>query len=182
MCILFITYVGFSHSLQWIMFLKKLLLLQWRISSLDRWCLWLPPSLIGLYVVCWSSSQSQIYLMTDGQSASLLLYLSPSRTHDQFFFLFQGNSFKTFAVFVMGHPLWGEELSIFFSAVSPQSESRKTHNRTLLPYLRIRPPYLCYSGIRWPSGTGVHFHRLAVIQWRYFLPPPYWDNSVGFKS
>jgi hypothetical protein len=134
-----------------------------------------------MYEVPESQSQSQSYLTTDGQSASLSWCQATIRAHDQFFFLLEicldSHGFGICNLLL---------LLVLTNAVSLGSESRGTQDHILLPqFLRLPQPggpgfriYIPqeqgYPDI--PPGTGFPFRpllRLAVLGWRYSIPPPH---------
>jgi hypothetical protein len=73
--------------------------------------------------------------------------------------------------FTLGCPLWREDGSLIFIAVTPQAEPHKTHNHTLLHRLRFMSPYLCPSGTGWPS--------YALRHWVSFSSPPKTRRGCG---
>jgi hypothetical protein len=86
----------------------------------------------------------------------------------------------------MGLPLWREDGSAFWNAITQWCESLRTRNLTLLSYLRLPQPggpgFCIYipqeqGGPVIPPGTGFPLRRLlrlAGLRWRYFNPPPTW--------
>jgi hypothetical protein len=65
----------------------------------------------------------------------------PCETRDQLFFPFSGNYLQTFAfILITWCHLWREDRSVILSAVTSQSEPRRTHNHTLLSNLRLQVP------------------------------------------
>jgi hypothetical protein len=88
--------------------------------------------------------------------------------------------YRTIALlFVLGRPLWREDGSVIFSAICQWSESRRTHNHTLLSHLRLLGflPFASYDS--------------QGLRWKYSNPPPYGDydaqhglctSAVEYKS
>jgi hypothetical protein len=75
-------------------------------------------------------------VMTDGQLAYLSWYPAPLWAHDQIF-LFPFFCRTIALLFILGCPLWWEDGSVICSAICQWSESRRTHNYTLLSHLRL---------------------------------------------
>jgi hypothetical protein len=106
--------------------------------------------------------------VTDGQST----YLSWCRASllgpwpDFFFsFLLPDNRF----LFRLGRPLWGEDGSVICSAICQWSESRRTHNHTLLSHLRLL------------GSLSVASYDSLGLRCRYFNPPPHGENAESFN-
>jgi hypothetical protein len=62
-------------------------------------------------------------------------------------------------LFVLGHPLWREDGSVICSAICQWSESRKTHNHTLLSHPRLL------------GSLSVSFYDSQELRWKYSNPP-----------
>jgi hypothetical protein len=106
-----------------------------------------------------------------------------------------------FFVLHIGCPLWWEDWSVVWSAITHWSESCRTHNYTLLSRLRL--PHLGGPGPRIyipqkqggpviPLGTRfpfLHLLQLTGLRWRYSNAPPhenspfkYIEVEVGFVT
>jgi hypothetical protein len=89
-----------------------------RLAGL-RWRYYNPPTSTCRYQSPTNSqSQSQIYLTTDGQSASLSWCQATIRAHDQFFFLLEIFFIDRCGFVILWHPLWWEDRSDSSSVVS----------------------------------------------------------------
>jgi hypothetical protein len=96
----------------------------------------------------------------------------PFGTQDQtFLFLFFCR--KIVLLFVLGLPLWREDGSVLCSAICQWSESRRTHNRTLLSHLRLL------------GSLSVASYDSQGLRWKYSYPPPInlpADNLLAWTS
>jgi hypothetical protein len=81
----------------------------------------------------------------------------PSTTAINFSFSSIDIVFRQLRHFIMGRPLWREYGSVIFSAATPLSEPRKTHNRPLQSHSRFGSPYLYHPGLVWPSYAPSHW-------------------------
>jgi hypothetical protein len=105
-----------------------------------------------------SPSRSRSYFMTEGQSVCLGVG-HPFGAHDQIL-LFLLFCRKMALLFVLGRPLWREDGSVICSAICQWSESRSTHDHTLLSHLRLL------------GSLSVASYDSQELQWRYSNPPP----------
>jgi hypothetical protein len=89
----------------------------------------------------------------------------PFGAYDQIFlFLF---FCRTIAfLFVLGRPLWREDGSIICSAIYQWSESRRTHNHTLLFHLRLL------------GSLSVASYDSQGLRWEYSNPPPHRETTI----
>jgi hypothetical protein len=84
---------------------------------------------------------------------------------------------KIVLLFVLGRPLWQEDGSIIYSAICKWSESRRTHNHTLLPHLRLLGslPIASYGsrGLRWKYSNPLlqEDHIQCCGGWSNRVPP-----------
>jgi hypothetical protein len=81
-----------------------------------------------------------------------------------FYFLLLENCF----LFVLGHPLWREGGYVICSAMCQWSESRWTHNHTLLSHLRLL------------GSLSVASYDLQGLRWKYSYPPPHEEGLYKF--
>jgi hypothetical protein len=104
---------------------------------------------------------------------------------------------KIASLFVFRYPLWREDGSVNCTAICQWSESRRTHNHTLLSHLRLLGSLSVTShesqGLRWKYSTlsdertGLSFvlqsvsgqSRGGLVTIRYCLT---WDHWVPFPS
>jgi hypothetical protein len=79
-------------------------------------------------------------------------------------------------LFVLGGPLWREAGSVICSAICQWSESRRTHNHTLMFHLRLLGSLSCASydshGLRWKYLTGLHTGIAEILP--YTACHSYW--------
>jgi hypothetical protein len=87
----------------------------------------------------------------------------PFKAHDQIF-LFSFFFWTIPLLFVLGRPLWREDGSVICSAICQWSESRRTHNHTLLSHLRLL------------GSLSVISYDSQGLQWKYSNPPPHGDS------
>jgi hypothetical protein len=104
----------------------------------------------------WLLVKSKSKLLYDWRSVSqyVLVLGTPLGPMARFFF-FLLFCRKIALLFVFGRPLWREEGAVICSAICQWSESRRFHNHTLLPHLRL----LGYDS--------------QGLWWRYPYPPPH---------
>jgi hypothetical protein len=69
-------------------------------------------------------------------------------------------------LFVLGRPLWREDWSVICSAICQWSESRRTHNQTLLSYLRLL------------GSLSVASYDSQGLRWKSSNPPPHGSKRV----
>jgi hypothetical protein len=150
-----------------------------------------------LFIGSWSCSWS--YFTTDRRSVSQSVFLGvghPFEAHDQIL-LFTSFCRKIALLFVLGRPLWREDGSVIWSAISQWSESWRTRNHTLLSRLRLLGSFSVASydpqGLRWKYSalsderTGLEFvvqsvggqSRAGLTTTHYCLT---WDYWVPFPS
>jgi hypothetical protein len=88
----------------------------------------------------------------------------PFGAHDQIFpFPFFYRSLAL--LFVLVRPLWREDGTIICSAICQWSESRRTHNHTLLSHLRLL------------DSISVTSYDSQRLRWRYSNPPPHEERE-----
>jgi hypothetical protein len=141
------------------------------------------------YTWLWGMRQSQSYITTDGQSASL--------SWCQSFIWGQIPNFYCCQT-VSGHPHWLEDGCVVYScwwATPAQSFSGPSPAGLMTifyclrfetpPTCRARSPYLYPPGTGWPGYTPRHWFsfyrllRLAGLRWRYSNLPPH--GSSGWE-
>jgi hypothetical protein len=101
---------------------------------------------------------SWLKLLYDWQSVSLGVG-HPFGAHDQIL-LFPFFCRKIALLFVLGRPLSWEDGSVICSAICQSSESRRTHNHTLLSHLRLL------------GSLSVASYDSQGLRWEYSYPPP----------
>jgi hypothetical protein len=89
----------------------------------------------------------------------------PFGAHDQIL-LFLFICRKIVFLFVSGRPLWLEDGSVICSAICQWSESRKTHNHTLLSHLRLL------------GSLSVASYDSQGLRWKYPYPPQHAELST----
>jgi hypothetical protein len=75
---------------------------------------------------------------------------------------------KIAMLFFLGRPLWREEGSVFCSTICQWSESRRTHNHTLLSHLRLL------------GSLSIASYDSQGLRWKYSNPSPHgevWDKG-----
>jgi hypothetical protein len=104
-------------------------------------------------------SRSRSYFTTDSQSVSQSVCLGvghPFGAHDQIL-LFPFFPLTFALLLILGRPFWREDRFAICSAICQWSESRRTHNRTFLSYLRLLGSLSVASydsqGLRLPAST-----------------------------
>jgi hypothetical protein len=118
-------------------------------------------------------SQSQNHITTDGQSVIMSRYRANSGTCDQILLSVRRLFSEICCLVSVGLPLWREDESAVYSAITQCPESRRTRNRTLLSRLRL--PQLGGPGSRIyipqeqggpviPPGSGFHLRRLLRLK------------------
>jgi hypothetical protein len=109
----------------------------------------------SLYTIQFSIHRIRSHFTIDGQSVCLGVG-HPFGAHDQIS-LFPFFCRKIAWLFVLGRPLWREDWSVICSAICPWSESRRTHNHTLLSHLTPLGSLSVASydsqGLRWKYST-----------------------------
>jgi hypothetical protein len=73
---------------------------------------------------------------------------------------------KTALLFVFARPLWREHGSIICRALCQWSESRRTHNHTLMSHLRPR------------GSLSVVSYDSQGLRWKYSYPPPHGEQPT----
>jgi hypothetical protein len=113
----------------------------------------------------------------------------PFGAHDQIL-LFPFFCRKIALLFVLGRPLWREDGSVICSAIYQWSESRRTHNHTLLPHLRLHwglrsrydwrsvSQYVLTSSPAWDLRPDINSVRFCCV---VFVGRPLW-REVGYVS
>jgi hypothetical protein len=111
-------------------------------------------------------SRGRSYFITDSQSVSQSVsqYILVSGAHDQILLspLF---CWKIALLFNSGRPLWREDGSVICSSICQWSELQRTHNHTLLSYLRLL------------GSLSVASYDSQGLRWKYSYPPPHGDLS-----
>jgi hypothetical protein len=74
---------------------------------------------------------------------------------------------KIALLLVLGRPLWWEDGSVICSAICQWSESRRTHNHTLLFHLRLL------------GSLSVASYDSQELRWKYSYPPPHGNLVFG---
>jgi hypothetical protein len=69
-------------------------------------------------------------------------------------------------LFVLGRPLWRGDRAAICSAICQWSESRRTHNHTLLSLLRLL------------SSLSVASYDSQGLRWKYSNPPPHGETRT----
>jgi hypothetical protein len=95
--------------------------------------------------------------LTVGRSVSLSWYRAPlwGPWADLLFFFF---CLKIALIFVLKRPLWREDGFVICSAICQWSESRRTHNHTLLSLL---------------GSLSVASYDSQELRWKHSYPPPH---------
>jgi hypothetical protein len=101
---------------------------------------------------------SWVDVVTDGLSAHPSWCRVPLWPMTRIFFSFFRRTIAL--LFVSGRPLWRENGSVICSAICQWSESRRTHNQTLLSDLRLL------------GSLSVASYDSQVLRWKYSNPPP----------
>jgi hypothetical protein len=115
-----------------------------------------------------------------GKRVELMLWLTVSRpirlgvrhpfgTRDQIF-LFPFFCRTTPLFFVLRCPLWREDGSVICRAICQWSESRRTHNHTLLSHLRLL------------GSLSVASYDSEGFRWKYSNPPPHGEGMSVLKK
>jgi hypothetical protein len=107
-----------------------------------------------------SRSRSRSYFTTDDQSVSQYVLVS------SFFLSFCWN---IALLFVLGRPLRREVGSVICSTICQWSESRRTHNRTLLFHLKLL------------GSLSVASYGSQRLRWQYSYPPPHGSAQASWE-
>jgi hypothetical protein len=142
-----------------------------------------PKSVISILLCI--NSRSRSYFTTDGQSVSMPWCWANSGACDQILLPVRTLLSESCSLLSVGRPLWRDDGSAVYSAITQWSESHRTRNHTLLSHLRLFQPggpcspiYISQEqgGPVIPPGIGFPFRRLlwlTGLQWRYSNPPPH---------
>jgi hypothetical protein len=128
----------------------------------SRWRYSIPPP-HGYPMTDWLESES--YVTTDGQSASLSWYKAPIRGLRPDFFSVRNTS-ESYVLDSVGHPLWREDGSVFYMCcwlLPAQSFSGPSP-------LGLATVFYC---LRFETSLFCRLLRLAGSRWRYSTPPPH---------
>jgi hypothetical protein len=96
-----------------------------------------PSILVPKLFVALANQLSKSKLLYDWRSVSQYVLVSGTPLGPMTRFLFPFFCRKIALLFVLGRPLWREDGSVICSAICQWSESRRTHNHTLLSHLRL---------------------------------------------
>jgi hypothetical protein len=127
-----------------------------------------------LLLASWSSCSN--YIATDGQWASSSWCRATFGAQDQIQFCLFDNYF----LLHVGPPLWREDGSVMFSAITQQLESRRTHSHILLSHMRPPPPGRGGRGRRIYISQEqgfIYYYYLLLTFWRWSRV--YDQQSVG---
>jgi hypothetical protein len=126
------------------------------------------------------------YFTTDGLSVSMSWCRANSGNCDRVLLPVWRLLSESCSLLSVGRPLWREDRSAVFSAITQWSETHRTRNHTLLSHLRPPQPggpgfHVCMpqdqNGPVIPLGTGFPLHRLLRLTgllWRYSNASPHW--------